>query len=152
MKTKLAILLTSAFALATIADTNPCYTQVSRVFYPQGPDAGVKIYSMVTPTSAGPELKIWNQSVAYYDLTFRVTTIIKGVTNQVTEFRPKISALGSSTMIFSDNQSFTAQKSTVVPWSSLCNLRGNSGQIEMWVCPVDSLDVLSYGIVRVDSN
>lgn len=39
-----------------------------------------------------------------------------------------------------------------IPWTDLCNLRGNSGQIEMWICEPGKTNVLSYGLVRVDSN
>jgi hypothetical protein len=46
----------------------------------------------------------------------------------------------------------SAAKSIVLPWTDLCNLRGNSGQIEMWICEPGKTNVLSYGIVRVDSN
>jgi len=159
MKTKLTALLTSALiAVAAIADTNPCYTQKMQTVYPLGKDNGVRIYYEVKPSSAGVALSIWHQSVAYYDLTFHFTEVNRGSTNSTTEFRPMVSALNgaidavATALAKQTTTQTTAAKSIIIPWTDLCNLRGNSGQIEMWICEPGKTNVLSYGLVRVDSN
>jgi hypothetical protein len=157
MKTKLTALITSAL-IATVADTNPCYTQKTQTVYPLGKDNGVRIYYDVKPSSAGVEIKAWHQSPAYYDLTFHFTEVNRGATNSTTEFRPMVSALGGAiealaTAVTTQTTTQTsAAKSITIPWTDLCNLRGNSGQIEMWICEPGKTNVLSYGFVRVDSN
>lgn len=50
---KMLKLLTLAITTTALADTNPCYTQLFRVFYPQGKENGVQIYGMITPNSNG---------------------------------------------------------------------------------------------------
>lgn len=149
----ISALISTIISATAVADTNPCYTQLFRVFYPQGKENGVQIYGMITPNSNGVELKIFNQSFAYYDLTFRSTTVAKGATNSTTETRPMVSAQAAAAIgLLNPEQPTGAQKAIVVPWSNLCNLRGNSGQIEMWICEPGKTNVLSYGIVRVDGN
>lgn len=155
---KLTTIITSLIASAVIADTNPCYTQLMRTVYPLGQENGVRIYYEVKPSSAGVHVSAWHQSVAFYDLTFRATTVNRGVTNSTTELRPMVSAASGAINAFTtaiSTQTTTqtiAAKSIIVPWTDLCNLRGNSGQIEMWICEPGKTNVLSYGIVRVDSN
>lgn len=155
---KMLKLLALTLTTAVLADTNPCYTQLMRTWYPSGTDAGVRIHYSVMPSSAGVELKAWHQSAAYYDLTFRTTTVNRGTTNSTTEFRPMTSAFSGALSSFvtavatGTTTESSALKGIILPWSDLCNLRGNSGQIEMWVCEPGKTNVLSYGIVRVDSN
>lgn len=103
---------------------------------------------------------MWHQSLAYYDMTLRTTTVNRGETNSAVEFRPMVSAAGSAisgvltSVVRPDLVPLhtTASHGLIVPWSDMCNLRGNRGQIEMWLCEPGKTNVLSYGIVRVDSN
>lgn len=160
MKNRITALLAAVLIAATsVADTNPCFTYMSRTWYPMGKDSGVAIYYKYSLSGAGVEIKAWHQSVAYYDMTIRTTTGSNGSTNSNVSFRPMVSALGGAikdtlTTIVNPGavDQPSAAASITVPWSDLCNLRGNFGSVEMWICEPGKTNVLSYGIVRIDSN
>ena len=153
-----AIVASSAVAFA---DTNPCFTYLTRTFYPSGKDSGVPIKYTYRITGDGVEIKLWEDSAAYFDLTYRLTTVYGGATNSTLSFSPMTSSLaGSFSYVLTafvnpnaaDQQQPTVSRSLTVPWGNLCNVRGNSGQIEMWICEPGKTNVLSYGIIRIDSN
>ena len=162
MKKIITSIAALALALAPIqADTNPCFTYTTRTFYPSGKDNGVPIKYTYRIAGDGVEIKLWEDSAAYFDLTYRITTVYGGATNSTLSFSPMVSSAASSFAYVltafvnpnaADQQQPTVSRSLTVPWGNLCNIRGNSGQIEMWICEPGKTNVLSYGFIRIDSN